>query len=217
MRRLIQVFVMGWIVLTLAGVGMAEEASMPMSGTDAPMFVRAEEMKWERMFPEFGAGSPEIVILRIDPKTQATQLMIRAPKGFHVPKHWHSANETHTVLSGRFIMECNGKHEELGPGSFNYTPGKMIHEAWISPDADVLVLGPRDRLEDGAQLGRLHDVTVAKGHGAILHKGARCGDEHGKCVAHREAAAAVAATVVALAHRLGHLLHQWRWQGRRLM
>ena len=140
MRRLAQGFVIGWVVLTVAGVGMAEEASMPMQGANTPMFVRPEDMKWEQMFPEFGAGSPEMVILRVDPKTQATQLMIKTPKGFHVPKHWHTANESHTVLSGRFIMECDGKREELGPGSFNYVPSKMIHEAWTPPDTGALLL-----------------------------------------------------------------------------
>jgi quercetin dioxygenase-like cupin family protein len=66
--------------------------------------------------PEFGEGSPEIVILHVDSQTQATQLMIRVPKNTHVPKHWHTSNETHTVISGTFIIECEGKREELGPG-----------------------------------------------------------------------------------------------------
>ena len=95
---------------------------MPMQGANTPMFVRSEDMKWERMFPEFGAGSPEMVVLRVDPKTQATQLMIKTPKGFHVPKHWHTANETHTVLSGRFIMECDGKRATYLPQVWETLP-----------------------------------------------------------------------------------------------
>ncbi|MBI3320536.1 MAG: cupin domain-containing protein [Candidatus Omnitrophica bacterium] len=148
MRRLAQVLATGWVVLALGGVWAAEEAPVSMPATDGPMFVRAEELKWERMFPEFGEGSPEIAILRTDPQTQATQLMIRAPKGFHVPKHWHTANETHTVLSGRFVMECDGKRAELGPGSFNYVPSKMIHEAWTPPDSGALLFITTDRAWD---------------------------------------------------------------------
>jgi hypothetical protein len=39
-------------------------------------------MKWQKIFPDLGARSAEITILRVDPTTQATQLMIRVPKSF---------------------------------------------------------------------------------------------------------------------------------------
>ena len=57
--------------------------------------------------------------------------MIRTPKAIHVRKHWHSANETHTILQGTAILACDGKRTELGPGSFNYMPARMGHEAWL--------------------------------------------------------------------------------------
>ena len=91
-----------------------------------------KDLKWNRIVPELGARSSEITILRVDPATQATQLMIRIPKNTHVPKHWHSANETHTVLSGTFVIECEGQRATLGKGSFNYVPKKMAHEAWTT-------------------------------------------------------------------------------------
>ena len=101
--------------------------------------IKSADMKWERMFPELGERSAEISILHVDPKTQATQLMIRVPANFHAPKHWHTANETHTVMSGTFIIECEGKREVLAAGSFNYVPSKMIHEAWTTPEQGVLL------------------------------------------------------------------------------
>jgi mannose-6-phosphate isomerase-like protein (cupin superfamily) len=58
--------------------------------------------------------------------------MIRAPKALHVRKHWHSANETHTMISGTAAFACEGKRVEQDPGSFNYMPAKMVHDAWIS-------------------------------------------------------------------------------------
>ena len=75
--------------------------------------------------------------------------MIRSPKNYHAPKHWHTANETHTVISGTFIMQhAGGPKEALGPGSYNRMPGKMIHEAWSTPDEGNLVFitvdGPWD-------------------------------------------------------------------------
>src|SRR5687767_1299353 len=58
--------------------------------------VRFEDLKWEKIVPELGDKSSEIAILRVDPKTKATHLMIRVPKDVHVPMHYHTANETHT-------------------------------------------------------------------------------------------------------------------------
>ena len=59
--------------------------------------------------------------------------------GFHVAKHWHTANETHTIVSGTFLMEHDGERVALGPGSFNYMPSRMVHEAWTRPTEGVLL------------------------------------------------------------------------------
>ena len=98
-----------------------------------------KDLKWDKMFAELGKDSPEIAMLRVDPNTKASQLLIRTPTAMHVPKHWHSANETHTVISGQIAFECEGKRETLGPGSFNYIPSKMIHQAWTSAGHVVFI------------------------------------------------------------------------------
>jgi len=85
--------------------------------------------------PTLGAKSPEIAILHVDPTTGATQLMIRTPAAIHVRKHWHTANETHTMLRGKAVLECEGQRAELGPGGFNFMPAKMVHEAWLPADS----------------------------------------------------------------------------------
>jgi quercetin dioxygenase-like cupin family protein len=97
------------------------------------------DLKWEVMVPELGADSPQASILRVDPQTRATQLLIRIPKQMHVPMHWHSANETHTVIKGTFVFEHDGQRHELGPGGFNYLPARMHHQAWASDDALVFI------------------------------------------------------------------------------
>jgi quercetin dioxygenase-like cupin family protein len=91
------------------------------------------------MVPELGNDSPQISILRVDPKTNATQLLIRTPKKMHVPMHWHSANETHTMIQGTAVFEHEGKREQLGPGGFNYIPAKMPHQAWTSEGSVVFI------------------------------------------------------------------------------
>lgn len=117
----------------------AENQAPPASGSGHALNVAFQDLKWQKIVPELADRSPEIVILRVDPTTQATQLMIRVPKNTHVPKHWHTANETHTVQSGTFIIECEGKRAELGPNSFNYVPSKMPHEAWTKPEEGALL------------------------------------------------------------------------------
>jgi quercetin dioxygenase-like cupin family protein len=86
------------------------------------------DLHWEKT----SDGMHDIVILHVNPVLTATKLILRAPKNFHVPRHWHSANETVTVLSGTFIMKYDGSDEKvaLNSGSYSYMPAKMIHEAW---------------------------------------------------------------------------------------
>lgn len=118
-----------------------ERAAAAHAGGDRPHAVSAAygDLQWQTMVPELGADSPQISILRVDPRTQATQLLIRMPKQMHVPMHWHSANETHTVIKGTFVFEHDGQRHELGPGGFNYLPARTHHQAWASDDALVFI------------------------------------------------------------------------------
>lgn len=110
----------------------------PSDPNDHSINTLPANIKWEKIDPAL-ENSPEIAFLHTDPRTKATQLMIRMPKNFHVPQHWHSANETHTVLSGTFVVECEGQKMELPAGSFNYVPARMIHQAWTKPDEGTLL------------------------------------------------------------------------------
>jgi mannose-6-phosphate isomerase-like protein (cupin superfamily) len=143
----------GVVVCLAVSVVVAETTVSPVEteSVDRAMNVRFEDLKWEKIVPDLGEKSSEIAFLRVDPKTKATHLMIRVPKNFHVPKHWHMANETHTVVKGTFIIESEGKRETLGQGSWNYVPSKMAHEAWTKTDEGAFRHHGRLRL--GYQLG----------------------------------------------------------------
>jgi quercetin dioxygenase-like cupin family protein len=130
------------LLIILAASHAAAQATehQPRAAHDHAIYLKFQDIKWDKIAPELGDRSPEIAILHVDPTTQATKLMIRVPKDFHVPKHWHTANETHTVVSGTFIMEHQeGQRHELGPGSFNYVPSKAVHQAWTKPDEGTLL------------------------------------------------------------------------------
>ena len=93
------------------------------------LFLKFSDLKWEKT-PD---GLQDITILHVNPVSKATELIIRAPKGFHVPRHWHSANETITIFRGTFTMKHDGSDEKvvLNTGSYSYMPAKMVHEAWL--------------------------------------------------------------------------------------
>jgi mannose-6-phosphate isomerase-like protein (cupin superfamily) len=149
------------LVALFAFVGAASAASaapaQPASGAAhmahadsmaRALIINQHDLKWMRMFPDLGEKSSEIAILHEDPITHATQLFIRVPKNFHVPAHWHTANETHTVLEGTFVMECEGKRATLTAGGFNYMPARMHHEAWTTPTQGALLFITVDKAWD---------------------------------------------------------------------
>jgi anti-sigma factor ChrR (cupin superfamily) len=102
----------------------AQPASDVMAKT-----VKPDEMKWEPL-----GGGFDISMLYTNPKTQATYLVIRGTG--HVPKHWHSSNETITILTGTFTVAHDGSRDKtaLTPGGFLFMPAKMIHEAWTGDE-----------------------------------------------------------------------------------
>lgn len=115
---------------------------------DAPphaVFQKFSDLKWEKT-PD---GQQDIAILHVNPVSKAMELIIRAPKNFHVPRHWHSANETLTIISGTFTMKHDGSDEKvaLNTGSYSYMPARMIHEAWAGDEGAtffITVDGPGD-------------------------------------------------------------------------
>jgi quercetin dioxygenase-like cupin family protein len=138
MRRII--WTLGLLVTALSTQSSAQHHPAS-AGQGAPPSLSAgyKDLKWEPIVPELGADSPQVSILRVDPKTQATQLLIRIPKQMHVPLHWHNANETHTVIKGTFVFEHDGMRHQLTAGGFNYLPARMHHQAWASDDALVFI------------------------------------------------------------------------------
>lgn len=146
--------IVGLVGFFLLGAGACQEAGW-QPGKPTPvgeaMNLHAQNVKWERLVPDLGEDSPEIAILHVHPVTQATHLMIRTRRQMHVPPHWHSSNETHTVLSGVAVFQVgDGQIVELPNGSFNYIPARMVHQAWLTPGEDgyhtvlITVDGPWD-------------------------------------------------------------------------
>jgi mannose-6-phosphate isomerase-like protein (cupin superfamily) len=118
------------VLAALSHIGARTPEPTPAT-SDGPIFKNVSDLKWDKILPDLGESSPEICFLHVDPKTQATSLLIRTSKAIHVRKHWHTANESHTMIFGKAVLACEGKQVELNPGGFNYMPAKMVHEAWL--------------------------------------------------------------------------------------
>jgi mannose-6-phosphate isomerase-like protein (cupin superfamily) len=137
--RLCVAVAVGVVGLALRGLGAEPSATVGATvasspgdaNANEPIFKKLSDLKWDKILPDLGENSPEICVLHVDPKTQATQLLIRTPKAIHVRKHWHTANESHTMISGTATLACEGKKVEIGPGGYNYMPAKMVHEGWL--------------------------------------------------------------------------------------
>ena len=120
-------------VVTALGLTLTGQTENPPGDmtSNKPEFKNLSDLKWDKILPDLGADSPEICFPHVDPKTHATSLLIRTPKAIHVRKHWHTTNESHTMITGTATLACDGKKFELSPGGFNFMPAKMIHEAWL--------------------------------------------------------------------------------------
>jgi quercetin dioxygenase-like cupin family protein len=129
-----------WIVASLAlAMTAAWAARQESAPSGQALNIPYGDAKWQAIVPELGRDSPQVAMLRVDPKTGASDLLIRIPKMMHVPLHWHSANETHTVIQGDWVFEHGGNPHRLGPGGFNYIPAKTRHQAWASDNALVFI------------------------------------------------------------------------------
>jgi quercetin dioxygenase-like cupin family protein len=110
--------------------------------SDESVLRNLPDLKWEKMLPELGKHSPVYSILRADPNTDATTLVITFPTAIHIPKHTHEKSETHFLLEGSHLFENNvtSQRFEVRAGGYFYLPGKVLHEAWVPAGAKAIII-----------------------------------------------------------------------------
>src|SRR5262245_657528 len=113
-----------------------------MDGLDQIVFKNRSALTWEKMLPDLGDDSPRFAILRVDPMTGATTLMIEFPAPIHIPKHTHEKSETHILLGGAHIFEdtASGERFDVRDEGYIYMPGKFVHEAWVPAGSKAVVI-----------------------------------------------------------------------------
>jgi hypothetical protein len=101
-----------------------------------------QDLKWETMLPDLGADSPRFAILRVDPQTDATTLMIDFPTALHIPKHTHEKSETHILLGGAHVFEDTATERkfDIRQHGYIYMPGRFVHEAWVPANSQAVII-----------------------------------------------------------------------------
>ncbi|MEX2219152.1 MAG: DUF4437 domain-containing protein [Phycisphaerales bacterium] len=121
----------------------------PQPDAELVILTPASEVRFTTDSPDLGARSSESALLREDPRTGACELLVRLPPGFRLRPHWHTANQTHTVLRGAYSMsERNTPLVEMGAGAFNFTPGLLVHEGRVTGGEAALLYVTFDRKRD---------------------------------------------------------------------
>lgn len=113
MKRVLSVVV----VAVLAVPGYASDAAAPVVKT-------AAEIDWKAS----GSLPPgaEYHLIYEDKATHTVQTLVRMPKGYALPKHSHTHDETILVLKGKVTLDFGGRKTTLGPGGYAVIPARTI-------------------------------------------------------------------------------------------
>lgn len=106
------------LLLTMSVLLLGQTVS---SGNAGRIFINTGDTKWEPA----KAGS-EIITLREDSETEATELLARYPAGHVFPPHWHDANERIVLIEGQLAMDGDGGKKVLEPGGYAYLPARQV-------------------------------------------------------------------------------------------
>ena len=72
-------------------------------------------------------------ILRGNPRSGPAWVLLKLASGCRVPWHWHTANESLVVISGRGRLAMkDGSPLEFAPGAYASLPSRHVHQASCS-------------------------------------------------------------------------------------
>jgi mannose-6-phosphate isomerase-like protein (cupin superfamily) len=117
-----------WLVML--GVVAAMGGPAPAHAKDPDdMIILSPQMLRYIAIPDMPACATA-AILRGNPRFGPAWVMLRLASGCQVPWHWHTANETLLVVSGRgSVVARDGTPLQFTPGAFAYLPAHHQHRA----------------------------------------------------------------------------------------
>jgi quercetin dioxygenase-like cupin family protein len=131
-----------------AGLMSAESflASNPLEADEMPPATlrRLKDMTWQPLKSDFFPPGLKVKALHEDKAKHTSLSVVRYPKGYHEPRHYHKAcGHWIYILSGRVIDPT----QAYTPGTFIYAPSLNVHGPFTAEEqSDVLffVDGPFD-------------------------------------------------------------------------
>jgi len=117
MKRSSPALALAGSVLLLAAIGRAADAPAP-----APTVKAAGEID----FHASGSLPPgaEYHLIYEDPKTHAVQTVVKMPKGYVLPLHRHSYDETIFVIKGKVVLGFGDGEKTVAPGGYAVVPAE---------------------------------------------------------------------------------------------
>lgn len=132
--------------LTLA-ISVALAAPCLAQGTgDGHTFINVKDTKWGDAPPTLPKGA-KLAVLAGDPGQPVPFTMrLMMPAKYNIPPHWHSQDESLTVVSGALYLGMGDKTEKpkaraLMAGGFHFLPGKAHHYAFTKAATVVQIHG----------------------------------------------------------------------------
>ena len=120
-------------LLILLGVVAAVGESVPTHAGDAAQLItlNPETLKFTPI-PDM-PGCASAAILRGDPRRGPAWVLLKLNSGCRVPWHWHTANETLLVISGRGTVAMkDGPPLQFAPGAYASLPSHHMHKTSCS-------------------------------------------------------------------------------------
>jgi len=136
------------IAVSLIAVILASTAGSVMAqGTsESHSFINPNDIKWGATPPSMPKGA-KIAVLQGDPgKPGPFVIRLMVPPGYKIAPHWHTQDESLTVISGTFYFGTGDKAETsnahtLSAGGFHFLSGKEHHYLIAKSQAVIQVNG----------------------------------------------------------------------------
>ena len=128
------------ILLSLAGSVFAQGTS------EGQAFVNPKDIQWGPAPPSIPKGA-KIAVLQGDPSKPGPFVMrLMVPAGYRIPPHWHSQDESLTVISGSFYFGKGDKAETskaptITAGAFHFLSGKDHHYLVAKTESVIQING----------------------------------------------------------------------------
>ncbi|MEW5884705.1 MAG: cupin domain-containing protein [Armatimonadota bacterium] len=133
------------ILLLAVALGAGLVSAQPAS-TPGPV-VRAGA---DQRFAASGSLPPgaEYHLMWEDPVSKGVQALVRVPKGYFIPPHSHTRNETMLVIKGKLTLDFGATRSTLKAGDYALLPAgtafSLKAEGWGQTEFFIAFDGPYD-------------------------------------------------------------------------